>query len=68
MTLIEELIKILISDILIGLNLVVILYIILHFVKKYVLPQIPHWIKEYKQAMMELHALSKVVETREKYK
>jgi len=59
MALFEEIIKFLVSDILVGINIVIILSIILHFIKKSVLPQIPHWIKQYKKEMMELQAIQR---------
>ena len=63
----EELTKILVEDILIGLNIIIILTITLRFIRKYVLPQIPHWIKEYRDTMLEIHAINKAMDTRKKY-
>jgi hypothetical protein len=55
----EEILKILVNDLLIGLNLVIILYIFLHFVKKYVIPQIPKWIHDYKMVNLEKAAIDR---------
>ena len=59
MALLETIITILISDLLIGLNCVIILYIILHFIKRNVLPEIPKWMKEYRDINLELHAIKR---------
>ena len=55
----EEIIKILVNDILVGINFIIILYIILHFIKVYVIPQVPKWIHDYRMVMLEKVAIDR---------
>ena len=55
----EEIIKILVNDILVGINFIIILYIILHFIKVYVIPQVPKWMHEYRMVTLEKAAIER---------
>ena len=55
----EEIIKIIVDDIMRGLNLVIIVWIILHFMKVYMIPQIPKWIHDYRMVMLEKVAIDR---------
>jgi len=57
MAIVDTLIAIIVSDLLVALNLIIVIWIILRFVKKHVLPEVPHWIKQYRDTMLEYHAI-----------
>ena len=68
MTIWEEILKLIVNDVLIGLNFAIILYIILHFIKKYILPKIPQWLKEYRMITKEKDSVERAREVMESYK
>ena len=55
----EEILKIIVSDIMVGLNCVLIIYIILHFIRVHVLPMVPKWIHDYRMVMLEKVAIDR---------
>ena len=63
----EEIIKIIVDDIMTGINWVIIILVILHFFRKYVIPQIPKWIHDINMALLERNAIQKAEAVRGKY-
>ena len=56
---IEEITKIIVSDIMVGINLILIAWVVLHWIEKKVLPQIPRWIHDYRMVTIEKAAIDR---------
>lgn len=59
MTLIDDIIKLIVSDILSGINILIIVWVILRFVKHNILPEVPKWIHDINMALLERNAVRK---------